>query len=253
MSEVATWIVQLFIDGPVSIQRAIRFQHPKGFGRSRQFYSDIGIQPISSGLRMSVTAYARESDLARKAALVFVGEMLDVLASEKRLPLRLSLYDSRAADRDVHSVKRVLEERNFSEAFNSARSLSEEHPTFLRALGWYRKGLITEDPLDRFLALWNSIEIVAGKYHPTSPETKKGSKSQIWECFKVLWNECPKWPIIPDQQDWIDENYELRNQIAHGTASVDIDQVERAMAKAETIREVAQLFLKEWREQHLRM
>jgi hypothetical protein len=39
------------------------------------------------------TAYARDSELARKAALVFVGEMLDVLALDFGLPLRLSVYD----------------------------------------------------------------------------------------------------------------------------------------------------------------
>lgn len=80
--ERITCIVQLFIDGPIAVTDRIRFQEPKGFNRRTQFYSDIRVEPSSSGLRMSVTAYASESNLARKAALVFVGEMLDVMATD---------------------------------------------------------------------------------------------------------------------------------------------------------------------------
>jgi hypothetical protein len=55
----------------------------------------------------------------------------------------------------------------------------------LRGLGWYRKGLYTEDPFDKFLAFWNAIEIVAAYYQSEfvpsidRERAKKGSKSQI--------------------------------------------------------------------------
>jgi hypothetical protein len=240
------WVVQLFVDGPVTVRDHVKFQHPKGFSRRRLFYSDIAIQNTSSGLRMSVTAHAREIDAARKAALVFAGEMLDVAATELNLPLRLTLYDPRNADRSAHSVKRVVTEEEFRQAFGRARRLSEEEPTFLRALSWFRKALITEDPLDRFYAFWLSLEITTGKYHPNVPEAAKGSKSQMWESFKSLWGDVGNWPIIPGEQDWIDENYALRVEIAHGTAAADIEAVERAAARADTIREVAHRFLTGW-------
>lgn len=243
MPNIPTWIVQLFVNGPIAVDEPVRFQHPKGFNRRRKFYSDIKINTTSSGLRMSVTAYAGESDLARKAALVFVGAMLDVMAADLKLPLRLSLYDAKLVDRAEFSVKRVVNEMNFKRAFQQARKLSDNETTFLRALSWYRKGLITEDPFDRFLAFWISIEIVAGKYHPNVPEAKKGSKSQIWECFKNLWGDCSNWPLIAGQDKWIDEIYELRQNIAHGTAPVDVDEVERVLMKTDTILNIAHLFL----------
>lgn len=139
MPEIATWIVYLFIDGPLAVADPIRFQQRKGFDGRRQFYSEVSLQNSLSGLRMAVTAYAREMEPARKAALVFVGEMLDVLAMTLKLPLRLSLYDPRNADRPEHNVKRVVSELDLRQAFSRARLLSESHPTFLRALSWFWK------------------------------------------------------------------------------------------------------------------
>ena len=198
-----TWIVQLFIDGPVAVPATLTFQQPKGFNRRRQFYSDVSTRNIPSGLRMSVTAYAREGGPARKAALVFVGETLDVLATDLKLPLRVSLYDPRSAAADGHTVKRVVTREEIERAFGRARWLAEYEPTFLRALSWFRKGLTTEDPLDRFMAFWLSLEIVAGKYHPDVPEAAKGSKSQLWECFKSIWGDIGGWPLIPGNSRWI--------------------------------------------------
>jgi hypothetical protein len=83
----------------------------------------------------------------------------------------------------------------------------------LRGLGWYRKGLYTEDPFDKFLAFWNAIEIVAAAYYQSEfvpsidrERAKKGSKSQIWECFKALWGPCEQWPNIAGDDKWFDEN-----------------------------------------------
>ena len=44
----------------------------------------------------------------------------------------------------------------------------------------------------------------------------------------------------------IDENHALRVQIAHGSAAVDVDAVERATKMGKTIGEVSQRFLTEW-------
>jgi hypothetical protein len=251
MAGEPTWIVQLFIDGPIATQDVIWFQHPKGFSRTRQFYSDLRFNSTPAGLRASVTAYARNSDLARKAALVFVGEMLDILALDLGLPVKLSLYDARAAGHDSYSVKRAITEIDLRKFFRHARWFSEQERTFLRALSWFRKGLTTEDPLDRFLALWLAIEVVAGKYHPQLPaDHGHGSKSQIWESFKSVWGEYAQWPEIAGQRMWIDENYKLHKQIAHGTAPVDIEAVEAAVAKATVIQNVARNFLLAWRDQH---
>jgi hypothetical protein len=105
--------------------------------------------------------------------------------------------------------------------------------------------------LDRFLALWLAIEVVAEKHHPQLPVNHgQGCKSKIWESFKSVWGEYGRWPAIPGQETWIDDNYESRNQIAHGTAPVDIEAVEAASAKAVVIQQVARNFLLAWRSHH---
>jgi hypothetical protein len=120
-------------------------------------------------------------------------------------------------------------------------------------LGWYRKGLNAPDPFDRFLAFWNAIEIVAGKYHCCIPtidqaRARQGSKSQIWECFKALWGECDKWPLVAGDNKWIDESCETRNKIAHGAEPVDIHRVSDVSARVSTVEQMAYAFLRDWRE-----
>jgi hypothetical protein len=188
---------------------------------------------------------------ARKVTLVFIGSMLDALALQLNLPLYLSYVPSQGFRGNTYNEKRILTDQDWHNAFYEARLLSLAEPTFLRALGWYRKGLYTDDVLDSFLAYWNAIEIVGGKYHPDTEEAKKGSKSQIWECFKRIWGECDKWPVIPGQDGWIDINYDNRIAIAHGTQAITLDFIEQTIMKIPIICEVSYQFLETWRKKEL--
>jgi hypothetical protein len=175
--DIATWIVQLIVDGPGAVRRPVRFQHPKGFNR-RQFYSDIEIQNSPHGFKMSVTAFARERELARKAALVFVGEALDVLSTDLGLRLALTLDDQRQVKRSEHSVKRVVTEPEIRQAFGRPRWLSEQEPTFLRALSWFRKALDTENPLDRFLPCGLPLKSLPPNITRMFPEPKMAQSAK---------------------------------------------------------------------------
>jgi hypothetical protein len=135
-----------------------------------------------------------------------------------------------------HDVRRVIDREEWLSAFNESRSLATSEPTFLRAMGWYRKGLYTEDPFDKFLAFWNSIEIVAAKYHPKTEAAKGGTKNQTFECFHALWGDRNRWPLIAEDEQWIKTNYEMRKDIAHGIASIDVEQVEPVLEKLELLR-----------------
>jgi hypothetical protein len=95
------------------------------------------------------------------------------------------------------------------------------------------------------------MEIVASKYQLRVERAKNGCKSQVRECFKAIWGECPQWPIIADETNWIDLNYETRKDIAHGIAAVDIQQVEEVIARLDMIQRVAQRFLSDWRQAQL--
>lgn len=244
---LAYWEVDLTVYGPITVKNSVHLHEPKSYDLPDPFRSDVRIKPVSSGVQITATAYASSMPNARKVTTVFIGYMLDALTLKIDVPLFLSYAPSRISRSENFTERRIVSEDEWHDAFREARLLSLSEPTFLRALGWYRKGLYTEDILDSFLAYWNTIEIVAGKYHPDNEESKKGSKSQVWECFKLIWGECDQWPVIKGQADWIDHNYESRIAVAHGTQPITIESFENIIDKIPIIRQVAYQFLTTWR------
>jgi hypothetical protein len=268
MAEVPTWEVDLYVEGPVTLRSSISTRPRKGFRAENPFYSDVEIMAIPSGLKATVTARAPVERLALEAAVFFFGRMLDVLAFTLDRPLYLSLTErGRTRERHVQQdVRRIIEPREVEDAFKEADLLATSrpsvqggattNPSFLRSLGWYRKGLYTDDPFDKFLAFWNAIEIVAARYyrHISSIDqerARKGCKNQIWECFQALWGPCEQWPTIPGYDRWIDESYDVRKDVAHGAGSVDVDKVASVASRLDVIREVAHRFLQDWRQEFL--
>lgn len=250
------WDVMLYVDGPVTVKRRVTTTQQKGFRVDDPFYSDIEIVGIPSGLKATVTARASDHVLAYKAAVFFFGHMLDTLTLTVNRPMYLSLTERDRSYAPRHDVKRIIERQEFESAFSIAHRLALGSPSFMRSLGWYRKGLTTDDPLDKFLAFWNSIEIVASKYYRYVPSidkerAKKGSISQVWECFKALWGPCADWPVIPGQEKWIDQSYAVRVGVAHGTDPIDILKVAEVAERLPAIEEVSYRFLLGWHEKFL--
>jgi len=201
---------------------------------------------------LTLTAYAVEQVIARKAALYFCGQTLDVLAITLNLPIILTLTNSNNFSPRSENERRRLTEDELTDAFRTARLWLLTEPTFLRAVGWYRKGLYTDDPFDKFLAFYNSIETLCNKYNPNRNACQgRGSKCHIWETFKSLWGECENWPLIPNETEWIDDSYETRKNIAHGIASIDVDVVENVLAKIEKIKNVTHKLITDWKQQRL--
>jgi hypothetical protein len=215
MVEAPTWEVDLYVEGPVALRHRFRTRQQKGFRPGNPFYSDIEISGIpSGGLRATVPARAPNKHLAREAAVFFFGRMLDALSFRMNCPLYLSLVESERL-RNAHirePERRIIEPREIEAAFREADELAGVEAPFLRGLGWYRKGLYTEDPFDRFLAFWIAIELVAAAYYQAEfvpsidqERAKNGSKNQIWACFKAVWGPCQQWPNIAGEDKWIDE------------------------------------------------
>ena len=248
---LANWEVDLNVYAPITVKGSVHLREPKGFSLSNPFQSEVRIKATSVGVQVTATAYASNVQNALKVTQVFIGYMLDTLTLTIDLPLFLSYTPAKINRGENFSERRIITEQEWHDAFQEARLLSIAKPSFLRALGWYRKGLYTEDILDSFLAYWNAIEIVASKYHPDNEEAKNGSKSQVWECFKLIWGECEQWPTIPGQTDWIDHNYASRIAVAHGTQPISIESFENIIHKIPVIRLIAYQFLSTWRASQL--
>ena len=99
--------------------------------------------------------------------------MIDVLTFNINESMQIDLTNNIIIPRFEGRVKLILEPQDFIDAFKEARLLSLTEEIFLKALSWYRKGKYTQDPFDKFLAFWNSIETVAGYYNPNKERMQK--------------------------------------------------------------------------------
>lgn len=246
------WTTDIFVNGPIEIEHDITFRSRKDIEYGDPLYSNIVIRKERDRVKLSVNSFAEDAELGKKAAFIFSGLALDVLSVKTMSPLYISIYKKNQRYNSLaNEVKRIITEDEWKFAFKESRLLTLTEPTFLRALGWYRKGLITEDPFDKFLAFWNSIEVVAGKYHTRTDRTQNGIKNQIWQCFQDLWGNIENWKLISGNQNWIDDNYQTRKDVAHGIISIDIDTIEAIVNKLQIIEKLAHIFLIEWRTQKL--
>jgi len=247
------WEVTLQVFGPITVRNRINFQQRKDFHYPDPLYSGIEIKKNGKyGVNIELEAFSDNQILAKKAALYFCGQALDVMSLSIDLPLILTLIETTKFNPKIENQRRITEQDEWINAFRNARLWLLTEPTFLRSLGWYRKGLYTEDIFDKFLALYNSIETLCSKYYPNQENCiDRGSKCHIWETFKSLWGECEVWPIIPNDRDWIDRNYETRVNIAHGVASIEINVVEEVLEKVPIIQRIAYRLLTDWRDNAL--
>ncbi len=249
---IPIWEVDISVIAPVSIRNSINFDARKELEHNNPFYSRINIINDDNGFKATVTAFAPNSELAEKAAVLFLGRMLDVLSVKTNLPFQLDLTKNVFFPNTVENVRRILDGNDFREAFQESRLLSLTETTFLRALSWFRKGKYTQDPFDKFLALWNSIETVASKYNPNKENCKKkGTVCHIWESFKSVWGECESWEFINGDKKWIDVCNKHRKNIAHGVIPIEINSVENIISKLNELENVAHKFLNDWRTKKL--
>ncbi len=237
--------VELLVSGPVTIKRQINFNTDKELDYGNVFQSDISIKKHPQGFLISSTVYTADPDRAYKVALLFIGKMLDILSIKTMSTLNVSYNENRQI-LDKNVVRTVVNEEEFRFCFELARQLNLNENKLLRAFSWYRKGLYTEDPFDKFLAFWNSISVVADGYCTDNERTRQGIINKIWDCFVSLWGDCADWEYISGNERWINDNNEIRNKIAHGGVTVDIQYVENVISQLETVQNVAYAFLTQW-------
>jgi hypothetical protein len=239
--------VELLVSGPVTVKRTIDFRTDKELDLGNIFRSDVSIKPHKQGFLISTTVYTADQDRAYKVALLFIGKMLDILAMRINSPLNVSLNEYRQVT-ERNTVRAVIDREEFMFCFGLARDLNLNENILLRAFSWYRKGLYTEDPFDKFLALWNAISVIADGYCNDNERTRQGIINRIWDCFITLWGDCADWEYINGNDRWVNNNNDVRNKIAHGGVTVDVQYVENVIGQLPIVQNVAYKFLNQWAE-----
>jgi len=234
--------VELNVLGHITVSKAINFDTDKELNLGNVFRSDISIKQNPHGIGVSSTVLTVDQDRAYQVALLFIGRMLDVLSIKTNIPLFVTNNEIRNIT-EKNSAKAVIGEEEFRQCFELSRNLNLQETTLLRALTWYRKGLYTEDAFDKFLAFWNSINVLASRYHTPNERTLLGIINQIWNCFETLWGEdIANWENINGDDRWINDNNEIRNNIAHGLIPVEVNYVEDVITRLANVQKVAYRF-----------
>ena len=239
------WKVILAVSGPITTQERIKFNTQKGF--SNPFWTEIQITPVVQGVKVELIASADNQEEANEAALYFLGQALDYLCLYTNLPLYVS-HSGLQFKPQNDNVKRLLTRTDWVDSFAKSREIAINRRTLSRSLSWYRKGMISEDPIDSFLSYWSSIESIASKFARDTPRTQSGIINKICDCFDQLWETSENWKVIRNQVHKINEFYELRNGIAHGFISVDIETLKRISHQLPVIKKLSFEFLKDWEE-----
>ncbi len=273
---MAEWEIELAISGSITVNHPLSLDVTKG--RLAPFQTRASIQRMPrnvAGVNIRVIVRASDQEEANDAAVYFIGQMLDVLSLRTDLPLVVNLattqtisFDSatrqiplgRAYRNDqISSValstsrfwnngtKRLVNESEWEEAFRLGREYGLNWPVFSRALSWYRKGLASEDPIDKLIAYWSSLESVGSHYARKNSRTKLGAINQVCDCFEQIWGKNVKtWPVISGNTKWVNKFHEQRNGIAHGFVPVNIETLRDIVAQLPKLRELSYKFLTKW-------
>lgn len=221
-----SWEVTIFANGKITVRGTFELIKRKDFVSNRPLNSTITVskQRIHlsrrGGLEITLDAFAENENYAIKAALTFLGYSIDVLSHKSGLPINLSLYPSENFQMEHQPALREITQIEFSDCFDESRLLRLTEPAFLNALSWYRKGLCSENSIDKFIGYWNSIEVLAANYHIRNLHTIKGIKNQIWSIMHQLYGNPGNWLIVNSDEEFIEKIYSLRNKIFHGSGEI---------------------------------
>ena len=238
------WQVTLAISGPITVNQKIRFNTEKGF--DDPFWSNIQITAVQHGVKMDIVARADNQEEANEAALYFAGQALDYLCLTINLPLYVSQSGTQFKPLN-ENVKRILTREDWINSFRQAREIAIYRRTLSRSLSWYRKGMVSEDPIDSFLSYWSSLESIGSRFAEDNPRTRSGIINRICNCFDQRWGSCNEWKIIPSSSDKLNYFHHLRNGIAHGFISVDIDTIKVISTELAIIKNLSYEFLQDWK------
>ena len=121
-------------------------------------------------MRVEYTVTANSPVGAERAGAVYLSQLCDLLSVVTRSPVWFYMRDEDARDerirmnRQAATIDRILTDSEWSWITGNLVFLRREHPRFLAAASWYRRGLIGKDSLDDFCCFWKVIERLAFSY-----------------------------------------------------------------------------------------
>lgn len=237
------WNVKLAVSGPITVSNSFTLNVEKGY--NYPFWTTVKIKKATQGVWTEVIARAETADDANDAAVFYIGQTLDVLCLRTGRPLYVSLFDEKFRSYG-NRIQRIIQEREWKEAFRISRQYGLNRRIYSRALSWFRKGLTSEDPVDKFIAFWSSLEGFGSACARKTERTKLGCVNQICDCFDQLWGDVSNWKVITNDAEQINRFQEIRNGIAHGSIELNVDTIRQISNHLPLLHKLAHTFLSEW-------
>jgi hypothetical protein len=238
------WEVELAISGAVTLERnSLVLQVLKG--ELAPFTTPATLSKNSQGIRCILVARAYDELNANDAAVYFVGQALDMLSLRLNIPLYLNLFRPEYRDLTSH-VKRRVTEDEWVDAFRLGREYSLDRHYFSRAISWYRKGLVSDDPIDKLIAFWSALEAIGSRYFRDSERTRQGAINQVCDCFDQIWESSDRWQVIPNEPDVVNQFHRYRNGLSHGFIRVDIEAIRDIVQHLPRYQNLVHQFLLDW-------
>lgn len=263
MSELKLHQFEMNVDvfGPIRISQELqRRPRPvlKSHRSGQDFFTDITLfdrqGTSASGMRVRYKITASFPEAANRAGAVYVGQLCDLLSVVTRSPVWFSLSNENNRNRRIpsnpssSSVSRILTEDEWSWISDNLVPLRQNHPRFLAASSWYRKGLIGRDCLDDFCCYWRVIERLAYSYADKSgwkDEEKKNSRARryIEQLTDDLFSGAAGIPDALSDTKTVSAIIKLRNDLTHGNQPITLEVIENATAYLKPLEHAAFLVL----------
>ena len=229
----------------------------KSHNSGRDFFTEITLQESQQpgSMRIEYTVTAKSRDSAERAAEVYLSQLCDLLTAITETPIRFFLTEEDARDerlrgnRNTSSLGRVLTKSEWEWITGNLVNLRVEHPRYLAAASWYRKGLTGSDVLDNFCCFWRVIERIALSYADKSKldeKTRGQAKSCVAQLVVDLFSS-GEVPTCISSSDRISKIVNLRNDLSHGNIPITSDVIDQASGHLEPLKKAAWEVLKQLR------
>jgi hypothetical protein len=243
-NHITEWEVELAISGAITVEERVSDLFVEK-GESNPFTTRVTLSRASHGVRCVLKARAYTQENASDAAAYFVGQALDVLSLRFDTPLYLNLFRPEFRQLPDH-VRRIVKENEWADAFHFGREYGMNRRVFSRAISWYRKGLVSEDPIDQIIAFWSALEGIGANFHCVTKRNKTGIINQVCDCLQQLWGPPNKWKIIPDNANAINKFHDYRNGFSHGFKPVNVETIREVVADIPQYQKLVHTFLVDW-------
>lgn len=238
-------------------QRALK-AHTEG----RDYFTNITLHDSrNGGMRVEYTVTANSPSGAERAGAVYLSQLCDLLSVVTRSPVWFYMPDEDARDermrmhRRASTVDRILTLEEWSWITGNLVFLRRDHPRYLAAASWYRKGLIGRDILDDFCCYWRVIERLAYSYaNKTDWSDEQRAKSSVKQCVDQLMRDLFTGTTAPDIfqcPETVPEIVRLRNDLSHGNIPITLEVIDLAASHLKSLEQTAFLMLEGVRLKHL--